>query len=134
MKQIYIPYWYWEDWINGMWQKTEFDINEAIKFIGNHKKYGKAMRKVIDLWPYTMLNSLTNPSINKLAFLGQCAASYAINCPESVTRIAWKEITQKQRDLADNEAQKCIEKYLNILQHGNNGAIMMEYQMKLQLI
>ncbi len=138
IKQVYIPYWYWEDWLNGMWSKTEFDIKLAISFTGNHKKYGNAMKKVIKKWPYTMLNSLTNPSINKRAFLGHCAASYAIKCPEYVTRLAWGELTDKQRYLADKVAQETIdewrEKYLNTLKRGNKDVISMGYQMKFQLI
>jgi hypothetical protein len=84
-----------------------------------------------------MLNSLTNPSINKRAFLGHCAASYAINCPEHITRLAWRGLTDGQRYLADTVAQETIDKwksrYINILKHGDRDVIQKIYQTKPQM-
>jgi len=73
MIQVYTPYWEWEDWINGMWRKLPEDqekqmIESAIEFTGNHILYGAWMKIVINLWERTMLNSITNNSINKRAF------------------------------------------------------------------
>jgi hypothetical protein len=112
--RVYIPYWEWEDWINGMWGKSENEDNDlkcAIEFTGDHEKYGNAMRKVIDAWPKTMLNSLTNTGINRRAFLGRCAVTFTTGIPEYITRIAWKELTDEQRELADAQAQKYINEY-----------------------
>lgn len=138
IKRVYIPYWLWEDWLNGMWLKAEFDLQTCIDFTGNHLKYGQAMKQVIVAWPNTMLNSLTNPSVNKRAFLGHCAASFAIGCPEYITRMAWRELTDEQRYLADKVAQETIdewkENYMNILKHGSKDAIQMDCQMNHQMI
>ena len=116
IEQVYIPYWDWEDWKCGMWEKVNIDeekqmLERAIKFTGNHQLYGKAMREVVLEWPKTMLNSLTNVSINRRAFLGHCAVCYKINIPEYIVRAAWKRLTEKQRVLADNEAQKTINEW-----------------------
>jgi hypothetical protein len=120
IKQVWIPYWQWEDWLNGMWhtlpQRDEpVMLQRAILFTGNYKIYGAAMRAVIKQWPNTMLNSLTNPSINKRAFLGHCACSFAINCPEYITRQAWHLLSEQQRVKADNEAQQTIDLWLKKL-------------------
>lgn len=109
MKQIWIPYWEWEDWKSGMWRKLQqheerFYIEKAISFTGNHIIYGNAMLEVIYAWPMTMINSLTNKSINKKAFVGHCAVQFKINCPEYITRIAWGNLNDKQRELANNAA------------------------------
>src|SRR6478735_2903390 len=98
MKQVYIPYWDWEDFKNGMWRKLPKDqepesVKKAIEFTGDHELYGMAMQFVITDWPKTMLNSLTNPSINNRALLGHCAVCWAIQIPEYITRMAWKELT-----------------------------------------
>src|SRR6188472_1156395 len=137
IKQVYIPYWEWEDYLNGMWSKGDSSrLQEAITFTGDHIKYGSAMKEVITAWPRTMLNSLTNPSINKRAFLGHCAVSYKLGIQESVTRSAWKELSDTQRYLADLIAQSTIDewkiKYVSTLQHGNGDATLMEYQTKRQ--
>lgn len=116
IKRQYLPYWEWEDWINGMWGKSESEgehLREAIIFTGNHIKYGSAMREVICAWPRTMMNSLTNTSINRRAFLGHCAVCYKIKIPEYITRMAWKELTDEQRFLADKEAQEAINEWEN---------------------
>ena len=127
IKQIWVPYWHWEDWLNGMWAKSENeerDLQTAIEFTGDHIAYGNAMLDVIFAWPQTMLNSLTNPSVNKRAFLGHCAVSYKLKIPEYITRQAWKLLTDKQRYDADLIAQQTIDEwkkdYENILKLGNS--------------
>lgn len=116
MKQQYTPYWEWEDWINGMWRKVSKEEEEAlltvaVEFAGDHIKYGNAMKEVVRAWPRTMLNSLSNPSINRRAFLGQCACAYKMNLPEYIVRSAWRKLTDKQRYLADKVAQETINQY-----------------------
>jgi len=116
--QVYIPYWEWEDYINGMWRRLPKcdEVNAitiAIEFTGNHILYGSAMKEVIIEWPKTMLNSLTNKSINRRAFLGHCACQFKINIPEYIVRAAWKQLTSSQRILADYEAEKQIKKFDN---------------------
>lgn len=117
IKQQWIPYWEWEDWINGMWRTITDKYEEskmietAIIFTGDHIQYGSAMKEVVVAWPRTMLNSLTNPSINKRAFVGRCAVCYKLNIPEYVTRIAWKQLNDEQRFLADELAQKTVDEW-----------------------
>lgn len=111
--QVYVPYWDWEDWKSGMWRKETKEneiamLQTAIEFTGNWEMYGEAMKKVIKAWPKTMLNSLTNPSVNKRAFLGHCAVQYELGIPEYITRMAWKELTDQQRIDADAIAQKIL--------------------------
>lgn len=118
MERIYIPYWNWEDWIAGMWRtlsKSEEagHLKACIAFTGDHVVYGSAMGEVIEAWPNTMLNSLTNPLCNKRAFLGHCACQYKINCPEYITRIAWRQLTEDQRVKADDVAQRTIDRWIN---------------------
>lgn len=140
IKQIYIPYYKWEDYKNGMWERNVDNESEklktAIEFTGDYKKYGKAMNIVVILWKNTMINSLTNPSINQKAFVGHCAVCYQLSIPEYITRKAWKYLTEKQRNLADWEAEKAIRKwkmsYLNTLKLGKID-VTKNYQMKLQL-
>lgn len=116
IKQVWVPYTEWEDWRNGMWRKvsqseeTAF-LETAICFTGDWVKYGAAMREVIFAWPRTMLNSLTNSSINQRAFVGHCACTYALEIPEYITRLAWKYLSDVQRFEADREAQQAIDSW-----------------------
>lgn len=112
-KQHFVHYLEWEDFRAGMWGKLAKNLEPemlelAIDFTGNHKAYGSAMMEVIWQWPRTMLHNLTNPSINKRAFLGHCACCFKIKCPEYLTRRAWWHLSEQQRILADAIAEKTI--------------------------
>lgn len=143
MIQQYTPYWLWECYKNGMWDKS-IELNPdtlsmAIDFTSDHKLYGSAMREVVFLWENSMLNFLTNKSINRKAYLGHCAVCYKIGLPEFIVRAAWKHLSEKQRSLANLEAEKTIkiweqkQKLKNMLKHGRIDAIQTAYQMNLQL-
>ena len=124
IKQVYIPYWEWEDYINGMWRRVkkcdeQEIIDKCIIFTGNHILYGLAMSEVIEAWPRTMLHNLSNKNINRKAFLGHCAVQYKLNIPEYITRIAWGQLTEEQRFLANNEALKNIKHWENEFQRKN---------------
>lgn len=109
LKQIFIPYWEWEDWINGMWVRgNDEQLQPAIDFTADWVVYGNAMGEVIQAWPRTMLNSMTNLSINRRAFLGHCAVTFKLGIPESTTRKAWGLLTNEQRFNADEIAEKHI--------------------------
>lgn len=116
IKQVWVPYTEWEDWLSGMWCKVEAsEVDEllkcAIEFTGDWQRYGAAMREVVFAWPRTMLNHLTNSSINQRAFVGHCAVCFKIQIPENVTRAAWKHLTDEQRLNADKAAQQAIDSW-----------------------
>lgn len=116
IRQVWVRYTDWEDFNAGMWRKAsksehDFLLKIAIEFTGNHLLYGAAMQKVVFAWPQTMINSLTNNSINQRAFLGHCACCYEHGIPESITRQAWFFLTDEQRFLADEIAQKTIDSW-----------------------
>jgi len=99
-------------WLPWEPEKKNIWVRDLPKFNGvYHLEYGSAMKEVITAWPRTMLNSLTNPSINKRAFLGHCAVSFKLGISEAITRAAWKELTDTQRYLADLVAQSTIDEW-----------------------
>ena len=112
MKQVYIPYWKWECYKNGMWNKVDkktesIMLETAIKFTGNHILYGKSMRNVVFKWFNTMENNLTNKSINRRAFLGHCAVFYKHQIPEYIVRKAWKELNNEDERIFRNKGLLC---------------------------
>ena len=108
MKQVYKPYWDWECYKNGMWKPSTDGalLRKAILFTSDYRQYGEAMREVVLIWENTMLHHLTNPSINKRAFIGHCACSYKRGLPEAIVRKAWSFLSEKEKRLANNEANK----------------------------
>jgi hypothetical protein len=114
VKRIWVPYWFWEDYRNGMWKKLPIEkesvmLEQCIEFTGDYRKYGEVMMKVVSLWDFTMSHNLTNTSMNRLAFIGHCACTLEFQCPEYITRRAWKELSEQQQNKANAKAQKALE-------------------------
>ena len=139
IKQIYHHYAKWED--VGMWYSItdkgqEYNkIQEAIKFTGDHKLYGSWMLKVVELWTFSCEHNLSNTSINRQAWIGHAAAYLAIQSPEELTRQAWWELTEEQRNLANKQADKAIkiwernQRLKHTLKCGKSDVIQMEFPM-----
>ena len=95
-------------WRSVYGQERDLYLEKAIVFTGNARLYGRYMIKVVKEWPYACLHNLTNPSINRQAWIGHSACCIAIKCPEDITRLAWHTLTQKQQDDANSQADKAI--------------------------
>jgi len=123
IKQIYIPYYFWEEYYAGMWrfvygEERQRLFKKAITFTGNAKLYGEYMLKAIKLWVYSCTNTFTNPSMNHQAWVGHAACCIALNCPEDITRLAWHELTQQQQDEANAQADRAIELWFDNYKRG----------------
>ena len=114
IKQQYHHYSKWEDYLNGMYRNLnkkseETFLKKAIEFTEDHILYGSWMLKVIIIWPFSCEHNLTNPNMNKKAWIGHAASCMAIQCPEYVTRKAWAFLSKTQQKEANNQALIAIE-------------------------
>lgn len=113
-KRVYIPLEKWEEVNANMWGKVrdrKAYLNRAIDFTSNHQLYGHYMLKVINTWPNSCENALTDYSLNRKAWVGHAACAMALNCPEDITREAWRHLTNEQQFLANNQAANAIQKW-----------------------
>lgn len=115
MKKVWHPYWLWEDYLAGMWSRLEKEgmMEQAIAFTGDHEAYGESMQIVVREWTYACQHNLTCTSMNRLAWIGHAACSLAHGLPEFVVRKAWWNLTELQRNLADCQAQKALDWWIN---------------------
>ena len=101
----------WEEVKYNMWGSVD-DRNKllswAIDFTGNHKLYGKWMKKVVHDWRYSCEHNLSNVQSNRRAWIGHAACAYKMKCPEDIVRAAWGFLSDEQRALANAEADKAI--------------------------
>lgn len=114
IKRVYYPYWQWEESSSIMWGKVKDRaayLQLAIEFTGNHKKYGMAMMRVIDEWPISCEQNLSDTSQNRRAWIGHAACAIEINCPEDIVREAWHHLTDEQRRDANKQADIAIESW-----------------------
>lgn len=112
IKQMYHPYWLWEEVKFNMWGDVENHdelLQRAIKFTGDTKKYGSYMRKVVREWKYSCEHNLSCVGQNRQAWIGHAACALAFKCPENIVREAWWLLTERQRIEANKEADKAIE-------------------------
>lgn len=113
MKQIYIPYTLWEDFHAGMWRvipkiDEPVALKLAIEFTGDDYEYGFAMLLVIEQWPNACKHNLTNPGLNRRAWVGHAACCLSHGLPEYIVRSAWGLLTIEQRILANKAADFAI--------------------------
>lgn len=80
----------------------------AIEFTGDAGLYGSYMMRVVNEWPISCENALTDYSINRRAWVGHAAVALALGIPEDITRIAWGKLSGEQQLLANKEASKAI--------------------------
>jgi hypothetical protein len=116
MKRIYHPISKWEEIEYGMWAEVDDRkrfLEAAIAFTGDHIKYGGYMMRVVNEWTFSCENALTDPALNKKAWVGHAACALAIGCPEDITRQAWGFLTDEQRLLANKAAARAIRQWLH---------------------
>jgi hypothetical protein len=113
-ERVYHPYWDWEEIDHNMWGSVENRsvwVKRAIAFTSDHRKYGRFMRRVIKEWPVSCENALTDPYINRKAWVGHAACALAMGCPEDIVRAAWGKLTSEQQLLANREAERAIREW-----------------------
>ncbi len=113
IRKLWHHYLKWEDYQNGMYrtlsgeEKKEF-LNKAVEFTGNAELYGSWMLKVIEAWPVSCEQNLSDVGMNRRAWVGHAAVCLAIGCPEDITREAWGSLTKQQQDEANAKADYAI--------------------------
>lgn len=113
MNQYFTHYKNWEDYQNGMWtsheKSKEIELVElATQCLLNPKE---PMLKVINQWSESTKVNLTNLSSNRKSWLGQAACCLEYGVPETLTRAAWNNLTEEQRNNANEIAKQVIEQW-----------------------
>jgi hypothetical protein len=111
LTRVYHPWDQWEEVKFNMWGTVENKkrmLSWAYEFTQDHVAYGKAMMQVVDEWPVSCENALTDYFLNRRAWIGHAACAIKNRCPEDIVRAAWGYLTNEQQFLANEEASKAI--------------------------
>jgi hypothetical protein len=109
VRRIYHPWQSWEDHGAGFYRRscTPAETDRAFAYIGL-PDWLAAMPAVLEAWPLATEHNLTNLEQNRLAWLGQAAACWAVGVPACATAAAWWRLTAEQRHSANGAAAAAI--------------------------
>ena len=114
LQRIWRPIESWEEIKYNMWGEARNRrelLRRAVIFTGNHRLYGRYMLRVVEEWPNSCANALTDYNLNRRAWVGHAACALALQCPEDVTREAWGRLSDEQRLLANRQADRAIQSW-----------------------
>jgi hypothetical protein len=141
MKRVYHSWLRWECYKAGFYNEGfEDKTNDEMKilyseFFKDLNAFEKALSLVIKKWKYSCEHFLTNPSINKIAWLGQASACIWMGYP-SKYKSGFYLLSNKNQELANRLAWKYFKlwkkKYINTSKNGKDRVIQLEFQMRYQ--
>lgn len=116
MKQIFHHYKLWEDYKYDFYNNCSGSIKEekiksAIDFFNQPKKVEEYMKRVVEEWKYSCEHNLTNPSMNKIEYLGQAACALYDKIPNTITMQSWNMLSEETRKKSNEIASLIIEEW-----------------------
>lgn len=116
-KRIFHTYENWECHKAGFYNSTKEGWSKAQceqayrDFLSNPKIFGKTLGKIIVEWKHSCEHYLTNSAMNRIAWLGQAAACYALGIPASF-RSGFSLLTETEQEAANKVALRYLNKWL----------------------
>lgn len=100
---------FYEPTLNGLTKEECERMYES--FLSSESAFSEALEHIITEWKHSCEHYLTNAAMNRIAWLGQAAACYAMGIPSSF-RGGFNLLTQPQKELANAVALKYLNKWL----------------------
>jgi hypothetical protein len=124
MKRIYHTWDKWECYPAGFYENhppkgmTNEQCEEAYRdFLIDLDRFGAALACVITEWTNSCEHYLTNDRMNRIAWLGQAALSYALGIP-SRFRGGYNLLNDDQKQAADDKALEYLNKWRFLYGYG----------------
>ena len=116
--RIFHPFDKWECYQAGFYKTASKDYPSKeraeivyAQFLANKQKFSAALEHVISEWKHSCEHYLTNVSMNRIAWLGQAAACYALGLP-AIYRGGFFILTENQQREANETALVYLNKWL----------------------
>jgi len=115
-KQIWHPYWEWECFKNGFYASIPASQKEELRkecsyFLGDLTKFKEGINLVIFEWVKSCENFLTNPNINRIAWMGQASCCRVLGL-SSYNRGGFYLLSERKQKEANQLALNEIIKYI----------------------
>lgn len=111
IKRIYHHHDKWEDAKSGMYNNPKKIITEAeiiVNYFKDSEKVKCAMMSVVNEWVYSCEHNLTNPAMNKIAYLGQSSVCYLYGFSRESTMYAWNFLDENTQNKANEIAREVL--------------------------
>lgn len=118
MKRIFHPWWLWEDYRAGFYDnisgelKKEY-LKKSVEMFNDEILTRKFMFFVVNNWEFSCEHNLTNPSMNKIAYIGQSACCVYAKVPSTITMEAWSLLSDDVKKRSNDIAAEAIEYWIN---------------------
>lgn len=91
---------------------TKAQCEEAYRaFLSNLVKFAEALERITTEWKHSCEHYLTNVAMNRIAWLGQAAACYALGIP-SVFRSGFYLLSEAEQQRANDVALEYLNRWL----------------------
>jgi hypothetical protein len=116
-RRIFHTYEKWECFKAGLYAQTKegmtkIECEEAYRtFLSDTEKFAEALEHVITEWKHSCEHYLTNRAMNRIAWLGQAAACYALGIP-AVYRGGFHLLTESEQQRANEVALEYLNRWL----------------------
>ena len=101
----------WEDAKAGMYENPknkEQETQIVVNYFRQPSKVKEGMLAVVNNWLKACEHNLTNPSMNKIAYLGQASVTYLFGISRDTTMYAWNFLDKKTQEVANNIAKEVL--------------------------
>jgi ParB-like chromosome segregation protein Spo0J len=118
-KRVFHTYDKWECYKAGFYATTKEGMTKAEceeayqEFLSDSARFSNALDKVITEWPNSCEHYLTNSAMNRIAWLGQAAACYAMGIPAQY-RGGFYLLTEEEQKAANEVALVYLNKWLRL--------------------
>lgn len=115
MKRFYTHYEKWECWKNGMYEDSLCDkkISQSIDLLSDCTRFFHVMENMSLIWVNSAMQHLSNPAINRRAYLGRSACCFDHNSNIECVRVAWNTLSNREQSQANRCAQNFIIKFVS---------------------
>lgn len=113
--QLFYPYWDWECYKNGMYTDAVdvTKIEECESLLLDTEMFLHYGKEMVDSWPISCDNFLSNSSINRIAWIGQAVCCYCFSANEQTVKKAWKQIPPIFQNKANDTAKEILGYYFS---------------------
>jgi len=114
MNQFFEHHEKWECLKAGMYSSkkpTDKHIEMSANLLSCQRSFGLALELLSVKWPVSLKVHLTNPSINKKAYLGRAACCVELGVNELTVQLAWRTLDSETQKQANITAQNFIKQY-----------------------